>query len=251
VPDIDQVNVNQGADGRASLAPFSEYRMNRFDEFAVEAALRIEEAGVVPVGIDVVTVGPQRAQEVLRRALGMGAHEGIHLKSPEDQYLGPGAVAAGIASYAGPKDYDLVLCGCLSEDGMHAQVGPRVAGHLKWPCAIQVVSLQLNAATDAVTVEKEVEGGGRERLRLNLPAVIAVQSGINRPRYPALSKLLRTNSQTLVTIALTDIGVSPVEPRFVGAILPERTRAGRILAGTAQEKAEAMLALLKERALIA
>ncbi|MEJ2639818.1 MAG: electron transfer flavoprotein subunit beta/FixA family protein [Desulfosarcinaceae bacterium] len=250
VPDIDQVDVTRSKDGFACLAPFSEYRMNRYDEFAVEAALRIEAGGAAPVGIDVVTVGPQRAEEVLRRALGMGAHEGIHLQSLEDQYLGPGTVAAGIARYAGLKDYDLALCGCMSEDGMHGQVGPRLAGHLKWPCAVQAVRLQLNETADAVTVEKETEGGGRERLRLNLPAVIAVQSGINRPRYPALSKLLRANARALETIPLTEIAPPPVESRFVGAILPEPVRAGRVLAGTLTEKAAALLALLKEKALI-
>lgn len=249
VPDIDQIAVIPGKDGRARLAPFSEYRMNRYDEFAVEAALRIEEGegSAARVAIDVVTAGPQHAQEVLRRALGMGAHHGIHLQSAEDQYLGPGIVAAAIAAYAGPKEYDLVLCGCMSEDGMHAQVGPLVAGHLGWSCAIQVVRLQV---ANAVTIEKEVEGGGRERLRLQLPAVVAVQSGINRPRYPALSKLLRANNQTLETIALTAMGVSPVEATFKGVTLPQRARAGRVLEGTPKEKAEALLAHLKEKALI-
>jgi electron transfer flavoprotein beta subunit len=253
VPDIDQVHVIQGPDGRVRLAPISEYRMNRYDEFAVEAALNIEAAGglATPVGIDVITVGPPRAQEVLRRALGMGAHEGIHLESALDPYLGPGTIAAGIARYAGNHDdYDLVLCGCMSEDGMHAQVGPLVAGHLGWPCAIQAVRLQVAETADAVTVEKEVEGGGREHLRLQLPAVVAVQSGINRPRYPALSKLLRANTRTLKTITLNDLGSLAAEARLVRLGLPERARAGRVLAGTSEEKAEALLAALKEKALI-
>jgi electron transfer flavoprotein beta subunit len=249
VPDIDQIAVTPGKDGRAFLAPFSEYRMNRYDEFAVEAALRIAEEGglAAPVQIDVVTVGPQRSHEVLRRALGMGAHHGIHLQCPEDRYLGPSTVAAAIAGYAGTKGYDLVLCGCMSEDGMHAQVGPLVAGYLRWPCAIQAVGLQV---ADAVLVAKEVEGGGRERLRLHLPAVVAVQSGLNRPRYPALSKLLRANNQTLETIALAAMGLSPAEARFKGATLPQRARAGRVLEGTPREKAEALLVHLKERALV-
>jgi electron transfer flavoprotein beta subunit len=252
VPDIDSIVVTPGTDGRARISPFSEFRMNRYDEFALEAALCVLESanGVAPVRIDGVTVGPQHSQEVLRRALGMGAHQGIHIKSVEDQYLGPGTVAAAIAGYAGAKAYDLVLCGCMSEDGMHAQVGPLVAGHLGWPCAIQAVRLQVVETADAVTIEKEVEGGGRERLRLQLPAVVAVQSGINRPRYPALSKLLRANTKPLETIALSDLDPPLAETRFLGANRPQRTRSGRVLEGTSKEKAEALLALLKEKALI-
>jgi electron transfer flavoprotein beta subunit len=252
VPDIDLITVIPGDEGRARLAPCGEYRMNRFDEFAVEAALGIEAAvgAAAPVGIDVITVGPARTQAVLRRALGMGAHEGIHIDSAADRYLGPESVAAGIARYAGRKDYHLVLCGCMSEDGMHGQVGPRVAGHLKWPCAIQAVRLQVVAAGEAVIIEKEVEGGRRERLRLQLPAVVAVQPGINRPRYPALSKLLRANAKTLDTLALADLRTPSAEARLIGVSVPQRARSGRVLEGTSKEKATSLLALLKERALI-
>jgi electron transfer flavoprotein beta subunit len=80
--------------------------------------------------------------------------------------------------------------------------------------------------------------------------VVAVQSGINRPRYPALSRLLRANARTLETLALSDLDPPPADARFVRAILPQRTRAGRVLEGTSQEKAEALLAVLKEKALI-
>jgi electron transfer flavoprotein beta subunit len=253
VPDIDGIGVTPGPNGGVRLESMGEYRMNRYDEFAVEEALRIQEAGgpAAPVEIDAITVGPQRSQEVLRRALGMGARRGIHLESAEAAYLGPGTTAAGIARYAGPKGYDLVLCGCMSEDGMHAQVGPLVAGHLRWPCAIQIVGLAVAETADAVTVEKEIEGGGRERLRLRLPAVVAVQSGLNRPRYPALSKLLRANAQALDTLPLDTLGPPPADARLLGVALPRRARAGRELTGTAKDKAEALLTLLKERALLA
>jgi len=252
VPDIDQIGVSQGADGRAVLDEASEYRMNRFDAFAGEEALRIKEADAfgAPVGIDVVTVGPERSEEVVRRALGMGADNGIHLKTASDAFLNPALIAAGLARYAAVNAYDLILCGSMSEDGMHGLVGPMVAGHLKIPCAIQAVEMRVANDLSSVAIQKEVEGGARELMRLRLPVVVTVQSGINRPRYPSLSKLLRANAKELDTMVLDSLGPAPVHAAYLGACLPPRSRTGRVLAGTPQEKAEVLVALLKERALL-
>lgn len=252
VPDIDQIGVSEDTGGGAILEEFTEFRMNRFDEFAVEEALRIKEADLfqTPVYIDALTVGPPRAQEAVRRALGMGAQNGFHLKTNSDAYLSPTVIAAGIARYAADKSYALILTGSMSEDGMHAQVGPLLAGHLKRPCAIQAVHLEVAEDMGSVLIEKEVEGGVRERLRLKLPAVVTVQSGINRPRYPSLSNLLRANARDLDTIELAALGPAPMHAAFMGAVLPRRIRAGRVLSGTPVEKAETLVALLKGRALL-
>lgn len=252
VPDIDQIGVEEGAGGIAVLDEFKAFRMNRFDEFAVEEALRIKEADPFqdPVSIDVLTVGPERSEEVVRRALGMGAQNGIHLKTDSDAYLSPAVIAAGIARYAAGKNYALILTGSLSEDGMHGQVGPLVAGHMKLPCAIQAVHLAVAEDMGSVLIAKEVEGGVRERLRLRLPAVVAVQSGINQPRYPALSKLLRANAMELDRVELAGLGPAPMHAAFTGAVFPRRSRAGRVLAGTPAEKAAALVATLKEKGLL-
>lgn len=252
VPDIDQIGVSLGTDGKAILDEFNEFRMNRFDEYAVEEALRIRAADLfqTPVRIDVLTVGPPRAQEAVRRALGMGAQNGIHLKTDSDTDLSPADVAAGIARYAADKSYPLILTGSMSEDGMNAQVGPLLAGHLKRSCATQALLLEVAKDIGSVLIEKEVEGGVRERLRLMLPAVVAVQSGINRPRYPSLSNLLRANARDLDTIELGTLGPAPIHSAFMGAVLPRRVRAARILGGTPAEKAKTLVAILKGRGLL-
>jgi electron transfer flavoprotein beta subunit len=158
-------------------------------------------------------------------------------------------VARRIARFAGPNRYDLIITGSWSEDGMNGQVGPMTAGLLDLPCATQVMALHVDDDRRGVSVEREVEAGARECLHLSLPALLAVQSGINRPRYPSLSNLLRANRQA-ETIVSDDsaAGVAPVA--CSGLRLPPRTRAGRVLAGSLQEKAEAFLSLLRERAFI-
>ena len=256
VPEIDHISGIADPGGSARLSPVSDYRMNRFDEFAVEAALEIAAADDLSaaVRIDAITVGPERCQEVVRRALGMGTHRGIHLLAGSDDDptgISPAVVAAGIARYAAQKNYDLILCGTLSEDGMHAQVGPMLAGFLDRPVIIQVAALRMAGGAAAVRVEKEIEGGDRECLRLRLPAVVCVQPGINRPRYPALSKLLRANAQELETLRIDRPDCVPVHGAFSGLSLPHSSRAGHLLEGPLERQADTLLTVLKERAILA
>jgi electron transfer flavoprotein beta subunit len=254
VPDVDALTVFETADGRANMEEAAAFHMNRYDECAVEAAIRIREefSPAADVFVDALTAGPDRTLAVIRRAIGMGAQAGIHLRSGEDTAGDPAAVAAGIARYARPESYDLILTGTLSEDGMHGQVGPRLAAHLDWPCAIDVVGMELDPDRGVVRIEKEVENGIRRKLELRLPAVLALQSGINRPRYPSLSNLLRANRQPVHTVDLAaGDSASSVDPLYTGIFMPRRVRAGKVLEGTPEEKARALTTILRERAFFA
>ena len=223
--------------------------MNRFDEFAVEAAVQLKEA-LAEVHIDALSVGPEAALAVIKRAIGMGTDQGVLLDTGDRADPGPYEVARRISHYAAPKRYDLILTGSWSEDGMNGQVGPMTAALLNLPCATQVMALQLADDRRSVAVAREVEGGAREQLQLRLPALLAVQSGINRPRYPSLSNLLRANRQP-VTIVPGDADEKAIDPvACLGLMQPPRHRAGRLLEGRLEEKAAAFLALLKEKAFI-
>ncbi len=249
VPDLEQMAVHCGSDGVPVIGEPSEFRMNRFDEFAVEAAVQLKET-LAEVHIDALSVGPEAALAVIKRAIGMGADQGGLLDTGDRADPGPYEVARRIARYAAPKRYDLILTGSWSEDGMNGQVGPMTAALLELPCATQVMALQLADDRRSVAVEREVEGGAREQLQLRLPALLAVQSGINRPRYPSLSNLLRANRQP-VEIIPGDAGEKTIDPVVgLGLMQPPRHRSGRVLEGSLEEKAAAFLALLKEKAFI-
>ncbi len=129
IPDPDApVCVN--ADGRWVEIDGGAFVMNRFDCFALEEALRIREE-IPETRIDVVSVGPERVDAVLRRALGMGADHGIHILTESDGYLSPFATATWIAAHARACHYDLILTGIMSGDDMNGQVGPLVAEMLQ------------------------------------------------------------------------------------------------------------------------
>ncbi|WP_419662983.1 EtfB7: electron transfer flavoprotein, subunit beta [Desulfosarcina variabilis str. Montpellier] len=252
VADMDALTVSETAGGRATMDEPTSFHMNRYDEYALEAALQIQEGFALtqPVRIDALTAGPDRCFDVIKRAVGMGAQAGIHLRPRVDADPDPAAVAAGIARYAQSTHYELILTGSMSEDGMHGQVGPRLAAHLNWPCATTVVSLQLDPARCAVTIEKEIEKGARLQLKLRLPAVLSLQSGINQPRYPSLSNLLRANRQPVHSLPLEGDQPGAPVPRSMGMVMPRRSRSGRMLEGTPEEKAAALATILRERAFL-
>lgn len=238
--------------GRAVMAPSSGFRMNRFDEFAVEAALRIKETRPDTL-VDVLSVGPRGWTKVIRRALGMGADRGIHVLAEPDEPPCPFVRAAWIAACVRDRPYDLILTGAMAEDDMHAQVGPLLAELLSMPCAAWVVALDpspQNEKARTVQVEREVGPGMREVLELDLPAVLTVQMGINRPRYPSLSHMMRAHRRELETIQASNL--APVEPRQVQvrAARPVRTRDGLVLQGSLEEKAARLVETLRSRALM-
>ena len=140
VPDA-EMQIRIAAGGRHLLIGKNDWRMNRFDEFAVEEALRIRES--VPGSVvEAVSVGPARAVAVLRRALAMGADEALHILREEEEDPLPGDVAAWIAACIHDRDYDLILAGVMSEDAMHAQTGPILAERLGIPCATAVMAVR-------------------------------------------------------------------------------------------------------------
>jgi electron transfer flavoprotein beta subunit len=252
VPDMESLTVTEDANGRADLDAATAFHMNQCDECAVEAAIQIREtfSSTRTVRVDAITAGPDRAIDVVRRAVGMGAQSGIHLRCPEDADAGPEVVAAGIARYARSHTYDLILAGSMSEDGMHGQVGPRLAGHLDWPCAIHVVHMDYDHAGGCVFVEKEIEGGMRVKLKIRLPAVLAIQSGINRPRYPSLSNILRANRQTMESVELQTDSAVASSPECREIFIPRRSRAGTVLEGSSAEKAGKLITLLRKKAFL-
>jgi electron transfer flavoprotein beta subunit len=225
------------------------YRMNRYDEYALEEALRIRERGDASA-VDAVSVGPRRAASTLKRALEMGAADGIHIITAEGKRLTPFETASLIASQARQKEYGLILTGVMAEDDMHCQVGPMIAELLGYPCASSVIFEEQSEGGRRICVEREIEGGRRESLELSLPAVLTIQSGINRPRYPALSNVLRARAQNLIEMDAPSFAPPAPRERLTALRYPGTAAKGVFLEGTTAEKADALCRALHEKALI-
>ena len=254
------VCVKQVANPETSLEPDSdgrwieeseatEFRLNRFDEYALEEAMLIKET-YPDVVIDALSVGPQRVGEAVKQALSKGADNGIHILSNEKGFYQANITAQRIAGYGGSRSYDLILAGVMAEDDMLCQVGPMVASKLSLPCAVSVISEKLDVAKHVVEVECEMEGGMTEKAALTLPAILTIQSGINRPRYPSLSNILRANSQKLIVIEAEDPDAHHVKETLLSLKRPEKSSQTIMFEGTAEEKAEKLITLFHKKSLL-
>jgi electron transfer flavoprotein beta subunit len=222
------------------------YRMNRFDEFAIEEALLIKDR-IPGTKADAVTVGPARASAVIRRAIGMGADDGFHILEGEGATWSPFVVAAWIAAWAARGDYDLILTGTMAEDDMEGQVGQLVAAFLGWPCATSVIQITMKDGLPGLEVERELEGGLRHVMELSFPCLLTIQSGMKRPRYPSLSNVLRSRKQEIRTIHGTALGSPAPRQEIVALGYPQKSREGLFLPGGVEEKASALAEILRKR----
>lgn len=231
---------------RILFDPGAVYRMNRYDEFALEEALRVKDAAPDTL-VHAVSLGPPRAESTLRRALEMGAHDAFRIEGDDEGVMPALWKARMIAAWAVTCGYDLVLAGVMSEDSMSCQFAPALAEYMGAASATGVMEIAIAPAGGRVTVGREIDSNTREIVELSLPAVLAVQSGINRPRYPSLSNVLRAKERMITTVR-SDTPAGPDQDiRYHEA---PRGREGRILAGSPAEKAAALCDFFHEVSLL-
>lgn len=225
------------------------YKMNRFDESALEEALLIKD-GYKSVSIDVLSVGSENSKDVIRRALGMGADDGIHIFSDTEGYISPFLTASCIAYFIKENFYDLIFTGAMSEDYMQGQVGPLSAEMAGLPCVSFVVKQEISNDQKNIYVERELDGGLVESFELKLPALLTIQGGINKPRYPSLSNMLRANRVEIKTINSDLIGKTDPKQVTLRMTIPEKRREGYVLSGSVQEKAAELVRIFSKKAFI-
>jgi len=192
VPDT-ETKLKLAPDGNGIDPTGIKWIMNPYDEFAVEEALKLKEAkgGAVTV----LSLGPaKRVVEVLRTALAMGADNAVAIDGPEtlDAFTTAQALAAAIRQEGG---FDLILTGKLAIDDNAASVSQMLAEFLEVPHT-NVVS-KLESGDQQVTVEREIEGGSREVVQLQLPALVGANKGLNMPRYASLPGIMKAKRRRL------------------------------------------------------
>ncbi|MFQ5529620.1 MAG: electron transfer flavoprotein subunit beta/FixA family protein [Gemmatimonadota bacterium] len=225
VPDS-ETRVDIGPDGRSLDPSGVKFVMNPYDEYALEQALLLKE-GAGEGRVTVVTLGPDAARDTLRSALAMGADDAVLLRAepPPDGLV----VARALAEAIRGREFDLVLFGKQAIDDDNMQVPAMVAELLELPCATVVTTLELDGRS--ATVHREVEGG-HEVVELSLPAVIAAQKGLNKPRHPSVKGIMMAKKKPLeeidVELPASDIellDLSPPPPRPEPQIVGEGSEA--------------------------
>jgi electron transfer flavoprotein beta subunit len=229
--------------------PNTVFRMNRFDEFALEEALIIKET-LPGTLVDALSVGPERVSATVQRALGMGADHGIHILDPSGGYISPFAVASLIATFARTGSYDIVMAGVMSEDTMACQTGQLVAALLDLPCATSVIKEEVRPESAEIMVEREIEGGSRQMVLLRMPVVLSIQPGINFPRYPSFSKVMRARSYPQELVRAEDLTVPEPRESCRGVRVPDAASQGVLIEGSPREKAHHLIKILHQKSLL-
>ncbi len=237
VPDT-EMRFGIAAEGRSFDTAGLKYEITTFDEYAVEAALRLAEAHA-PSEVTVVGLGPAGLGESLRRALSMGADKALHLTADEVPTDGL-AVAKALASGLGNEQYDLILFGRNATDTGSGAVGPMTAHLLGLPCVTAISSLEIGDGSG--TAKREIEGA-TETVEFPLPAVLTIDEGLGRPRIPSIKGIMAAKKKPLEE-RLAELGAVALTIERL-ASPPERPP-GRILGEGADAVPELIRALKDE-----
>ncbi|MGA2108960.1 MAG: electron transfer flavoprotein subunit beta/FixA family protein [Syntrophorhabdales bacterium] len=173
--------VDDGKKVDLSKVPF---KLNDWDNYAVEEAVRLAEK--TGGSVSAVSMGDAESDEVLRRAIAMGASDGFLIETGIDRQ-DPNARATLALNFLRKEalPFDAIFTGVQAEDDQFGSMGGILAGKLGLPYASMVIGIDA-FEKEHVIVRRELEGGLQERVKVSLPCVLAIQSGINEPRYVSI-----------------------------------------------------------------
>jgi electron transfer flavoprotein beta subunit len=223
------VKINVKPDGSGVMQDNVKMSMNPFDEIAVEEAVKLKEAGTVSEVI-VASIGPAKAQDILRTAMAIGADRGILIETDQPIDIGgvePLAVAKTLQKLVEKEQPDFVIMGKQSIDDDSNQTGQMLAALLGWPQG--TFASEVKIADGKVKVTREIDGG-LETLSLTLPAVITTDLRLNEPRYASLPNIMKAKKKPLETMAPGDLGMDYAPRLQVVKVAepPERQGGGKV-----------------------
>ena len=222
------------------------YEINEPDAYALEAGLQLKEKH----GGEVVALcaGPARAATTIKEALAKGADRAIHIEEDMAAF-DPLAAAHLLAAAMKPEGADLILTGLQSDDLGYGQTGVVLAELLGLAHATIVMAVE--SAGSGIRVKRELEGGWFQHVELPLPAVLTIQSGINKLRYATLMGIKKAKTKEVKRLTEAELGVSPATAVSIERVYaPQKTKQTQLFEGNAQEAAAKLVEKLRFEARI-
>jgi electron transfer flavoprotein beta subunit len=194
-----------------------------------------------------ISMGPERAKQTIKEALAKGAERGIHVADDKFFLLDPLGAAKSLAAALRKESFDLILTGLQSDDLGAGQTGVLLAELLGLPHA--TIIMQIEVQEGRLKLKRELEAGWFQWVELPLPAVISIQSGINKVRYASLKGIMAAKKKEIVTIPRESLGVAhePTE-RVERIYVPQKTKKTEFITGTPKEAAAKLLEKLRHEA---
>jgi electron transfer flavoprotein beta subunit len=235
-------------DGRDVDPDYVDPALNEWDGFATEEALQVRER--LGGEVVVVTCGAKESEGALRRCLAMGADRAIRVEAAGPD---PFSVARALADVVRAEGPDLVLCGVQSSDAVQAATGTALAELLDLPRAAVVTRVEYDVDAGKAVVDRELEGGLVDRVEVDTPALLTIQTGINEPRYANLRAIKQAKEKPLEVLRLSDLGIdegalaAAAGSRVRSMAPPDAGRGAEMLNGSPSAVAERIAEIVKER----
>lgn len=251
VPETTEMDISIDGTGKDIKKDDMVYAINEWDNYAVEEAVKLKEK--YGGSVTVVTIGPEKSEEVLRKSLAMGADEAVRLTDPALEGSDGYAIATALSRIVKDMPYSMILTGVQAEDDGYGLVGPALAEMLGIQHAALVNKIE-SIGDGKAKLHRELEGGLEEVLEVDLPAVFTIQSGINEPRYVSIMGIRKVAKKEIKKPSLSDIGLSADEVGEKGSLttiekayLPETGKGAEMLEGTPDEVNTKLVEILKEK----
>ncbi len=227
--------------------------LNEWDDYAVEEAVQLQEAGIADEVVT-VTIGPEDCEQTIRQALAKGADRAIRVWDNALEgvdLLDVNAKTEILSAVVEAEDPDLVLTGVQAGDDSFGATGVSLAEEIDAQWGAVVNHLEHDLEDGVAAVRRELEGGVEELTEIDLPAVLTIQTGINEPRYASLRGIRQAQRKELDVQGLADIGVdeSAVESELelTDMYEPESESDATVWEGSADETAAELGELLREK----
>jgi electron transfer flavoprotein beta subunit len=219
------------------------HEINEPDAYALEEGLQLKEkhGGEVVV----VCAGPPLAAQTIREALAKGADRAIHIELAEGADFDPLATARVLAAGLKPEAPELILTGLQSDDLGYGQTGVILAELLGLPHA--TIIMQVEKLDGGIRVKRELEDGWFQHVEMPLPALLTIQSGINKLRYATLMGIKKAKTKEVKRLTPADLGAASGQPAVIleRVYVPERTKRTQLFEGSPKEAAAKLIEKLK------
>lgn len=218
------------------------FEINEPDAYALEEALQLKEKH----GGEVVALcaGPARAAQTIREALAKGADRAIHIEEENLNTLDTLGVAKLLAAAAKAENPDLFLTGLQSDDLGYGQTGVVVAELLG--IAHSTIIMQVENQGSSIRVKRELEDGWFQFISMPLPAVLTIQSGINKLRYATLMGIKKAKTKEIKRVTVAELGAAPASTAVIDKIyVPQKSKQTQIFEGDAKDCARKLVEKLK------
>jgi electron transfer flavoprotein beta subunit len=223
------------------------FEINEPDAFALEEALRLKEKH----GGEVVALcaGPARASQTIREALAKGADRAIHIEEENLSAFDTLGVAKLLAKAAESEKPDLILTGLQSDDLGYGQTGVVLAELLGLPHGTIIMAVE--TIDSGIRVKRELEDGWFQNVEMPLPAVLTIQSGINKLRYATLMGIKKAKTKEVKRLTAAELGVTATPTASIERVyLPQRTKQTQLIEGSPKEAAAKLVEKLRFEARI-